>query len=109
MSLAFNEKSLRATADFVVRHVDRWNELMVPEGRNDEDWSESFDMTEKLDGLIFDIMGDLSFGRSFDIKEPGDNPLKAIPHSIVDYMKFYYPVSIWSIVLEKGVPKLLTS
>ena len=39
-------------------------------------------------------MGDLNFGRSFDIKEPGTNPLKTIPHNIVEYMKFYYPVSL---------------
>lgn len=38
-------------------------------------------------------MGDLSFGRSFDIKEPGPNPLKTIPHNIAAYMKFYHPVS----------------
>ncbi|KAK4107230.1 cytochrome P450 [Canariomyces notabilis] len=49
--------------------------------------------TEKsLHTLVFDIMGDLCFGRSFDIKEPGENPLKAVPHFIAEYMKFYYPM-----------------
>lgn len=38
-------------------------------------------------------MGDLAFGRSFDIKEPGNNPLNVVPENIAGYMKFYYPVS----------------
>ncbi|KAG6353514.1 hypothetical protein INS49_005475 [Diaporthe citri] len=36
-------------------------------------------------------MGDPSFGRSFDIKEPEDNPLRSIPDNIAAYMRFYYP------------------
>lgn len=37
--------------------------------------------------------GDLSLGRSFDIKEPGSNPLKTTPHNIAECMRFYSLVS----------------
>ncbi|KAG8156500.1 hypothetical protein KVR01_013604 [Diaporthe batatas] len=43
-----------------------------------------------MDYLVFDITGDLSFGRSFNIKEPGENPLREVPQNIVQYLKFYY-------------------
>ncbi|KAI1475847.1 hypothetical protein F4774DRAFT_395527 [Daldinia eschscholtzii] len=45
-----------------------------------------------IDALIFDIIGDLSFGKSFNIKEPGANPFKTIPHGIVEYVCFCYPI-----------------
>jgi hypothetical protein len=92
LNLCFTEKSLRAASSFIVRNVDRWNQIMLEENDSTTEWSAPVDLTEKLDALTFDIMGDLSFGRSFDIKEPGDNPLKTIPENIVQYMRFYYPV-----------------
>lgn len=94
LNLAFTDKSLRAAAGFIVRHVDRWHEVMLEEHSSATDWSHPVDFAEKVDTLAFDIMGDLSFGKSFDIKEPGDNPLRVIPHNIAEYMRFYYPVSL---------------
>ncbi|GAB1318167.1 Benzoate 4-monooxygenase cytochrome P450 [Madurella fahalii] len=93
LNLCFTEKSLRASSGFIIKHVDRWNELLIgEEERKTGAWTAPLDLSEKLDALVFDIMGDLCFGRSFDIKEPGENPLKAVPHFIADYMKFYYPM-----------------
>lgn len=93
LSLGFTEKSLRAASEFMYRHVDRWNELILEENNSTTEWSATVDLAEKIDTLVFDIMGDLSLGKSFDIKEPGDNPLRVIPHNIADYMRFWYPVS----------------
>lgn len=94
LSTIFTEKMVRAASEFVIRHLDRWSEIMMDEMNhsNSDGWSPVYDLSESLDALIFDIVGDLSFGKSFDIKEPGDNPLKVIPHSIAEYMKVYYPV-----------------
>lgn len=92
LNLSFTEKSLRAAAGFMVKHVDRWNEIMLEENSSATEWSAPVNLSVKVDTLVFDIMGDLSFGKSFDIKEPGDNPLRVIPHSIEEYMRFYYPV-----------------
>ncbi|KAI1356967.1 benzoate 4-monooxygenase cytochrome P450 [Xylaria sp. FL0043] len=89
INLCFTEKSLAAACDFIVKHVDRWHRLFEEDIDGDE-WSAPVDFTEKVDALVFDIMGDLCFGRSFDVKEPGENPLKAVPHCIAEYMLFYY-------------------
>ena len=50
-------------------------------------------MTEWSDYLILDILTELSFGKSFETKEPGENLKKGIPHSVVRYLKLMYPVS----------------
>lgn len=88
----FTEKSLSAAFGIIVNHVDRWNQLLV-ERTDGSDWSAPVDISEKLDELTLDIMGDISFGASFNIKEPGDNPLKEIPHCNASFMVFFYQVS----------------
>ncbi|KAI1493642.1 benzoate 4-monooxygenase cytochrome P450 [Biscogniauxia mediterranea] len=90
LNLCFTEKSIRAASEFIVKHVDRWIDIIVDEIDGTTGWSASMDFSDRVDGLIFDIMADLSFGKSFDIKEPGDSYLKATPHNIAEYMKFYY-------------------
>lgn len=92
LNLAFTEKSLRSATSFIINNVDRWNQVMM-DVNDSTDWSAPEDFSKRLDALTFDIMGDLAFGRSFDIKESGDNPLKVVPENIAGYMKFYYPVS----------------
>ncbi|KID84883.1 benzoate 4-monooxygenase cytochrome P450 [Metarhizium guizhouense ARSEF 977] len=37
-------------------------------------------------------MGDLNFGKSFNIKEPGERPFKDMPQTIERSMQFYYPI-----------------
>jgi cytochrome P450 len=90
LNLAFTEKSLRAAAVFMGDHTDRWNELLVKDC--DTDWSEPLNFSDLTDSLVFDILSDVCYGRSFEIKEPSDNPIKAIPHAIVKTMQFMYPV-----------------
>ncbi|KAK5624404.1 hypothetical protein RRF57_000120 [Xylaria bambusicola] len=90
LNLAFTEKSVAAACHFIIEHVDRWHHLFE-EQLNSNEWSSPLDFTEKFNALIFDITGDLCFGRSFDVKEPGENPLKAVPNLLADYMMFYYP------------------
>ncbi|KAI6087576.1 cytochrome P450 monooxygenase-like protein [Hypoxylon rubiginosum] len=92
LNVCFTEKSVRAASDFIVNHVDRWIDIILEENKDVVGWSSPVDFTEKVDALIFDIMGDLSFGRSFDIKEPGENPVKRTPHSIAAYLRFVYPM-----------------
>ena len=50
-------------------------------------------MADWANYLVFDILGDLCYARSFGIKEPGPNELKFIPELICDYVKFGHPVS----------------
>lgn len=90
LNSVFTETSVRAAGLFINKHVDRWNELL-PDG-DGKDWSQPKNLADWSDCLVFDILGDLCFGRSFEIKEPGDNSLRNIPHAIHSYMRFNYPV-----------------
>lgn len=92
LNLCFTDKLVRAATNFVIQHVDRWHEL-IGEEIGSEESSHSINFSDRIDNVIFDIMGDLSFGCSYGTKEPGENPLKSIPHSISKAMEFYYPVS----------------
>ncbi|KAK8031536.1 hypothetical protein PG990_001270 [Apiospora arundinis] len=90
LNISSTEKSVRAVSTFVIRHVDRWHQLLV-EG-NGTEWSAPIDFFELLDTLSFDIMGGLSFGKSFDVKERGKNSFKSIPYNIMQDLRFYYPM-----------------
>ncbi|CAG8951558.1 hypothetical protein HYFRA_00007474 [Hymenoscyphus fraxineus] len=91
LNQSFTEQSLLASQPFMVKHVDRWIELLLL-GTQDGEWSEPMNFADLSDTLVFDIMGDLCFGTSFNIKEPGENPFRVIPHSVVQYMQFFYPL-----------------
>ncbi|KAI0418279.1 benzoate 4-monooxygenase cytochrome P450 [Xylaria grammica] len=93
LNLCFNERSIRAASSFVVNHVDRWIAIITGEIRNGNEWSDPTNISDKIDALVFDIMADLGFGKSFDIKEPGDNPFKSLPHDISTYVRFSYIMS----------------
>ena len=91
LNLAFTEKSVRAAGVFIQKHVDLWNELLTDE--EGKDWSQPKDMSEWNDYLVFDILCDLCFGTSLEIKEPGENSFRNIPKTIHTLLKFMYPVS----------------
>ena len=91
LNLAFTEKSLRASAVFMHKHIDRWHELLAS---HDGEWSAPQNFAEKADELVFDILGDICFGKSFEIKEPGENAIRLVPHAVVKTLAFIYPVCI---------------
>lgn len=91
LNSVFSEKAVRSATDFVTRHVDRWNELLI-EGNDGKEWTKPQNMSELTDYLVFDIMGDLCFGKSFELKEPGENQFRHMPHTISEFMQLMYPV-----------------
>lgn len=95
LNAAFSDKALRSADEISIRHIDRWCELLAdyPKNKADSQWTEPKNMTEWSDYLILDILTELSFGKSFETKEPGENLKKGIPHSVVRYLKLMYPVS----------------
>lgn len=90
LNQVFTEQSLRAAEPFMVKHIDRWNELLVA----DSDWSPPANFATLADALLFDIMGDLSFGADFGIKELGENPRKIMPYLLSQNLQFMYRVCI---------------
>ena len=90
MNLIFTEKSVRAAGTFIQKHVDLWNDLLTDE--EGKDWSQPKNISDWNDYLVFDILCDLCFGRSLDIKEPGENAFRYIPRAIHSLLQFTYPV-----------------
>lgn len=91
LNSVFSEKAIQSAEIFVIKHVNRWCELLLDS--NSGDWSQPKNMTHLSECLMFDTLGDLCFGRSFEIKEPGDNSFQHIPRTIASYLSFMYPVS----------------
>jgi cytochrome P450 len=75
LNLAFTEQSLKAAGPLMVVHIDRWIELLANESK--AEWSFPRNMAVWVDYLVFDILGGLCFGESFNTKEPGENKLKS--------------------------------
>ncbi|KAL8742622.1 MAG: hypothetical protein Q9184_008223 [Pyrenodesmia sp. 2 TL-2023] len=50
-------------------------------------------MAEWSDWLVFDIMGELCYARSFNIKEPRDDKLKSVPSLIAEFASFMVKIS----------------
>lgn len=88
---AFSENALRSAETFIIKNVDRWCELLV-ENQEPGEWTEPKNATNLVSFLVFDILGDLAFGRSFESKESGENPLRTIPENIASSLKILYPV-----------------
>lgn len=105
LNQAFTEKSVKNAASFVTQHTDRWIDLIVADEDivNDGGWSKSRDMSDWTNWLIFDILGDICFGRSFEIKEPGPNPIRAIPELVQNHVLFFYPVCMVLFFKTKSV------
>jgi hypothetical protein len=91
LNAAFSDNALRSAETFIIKHIDRWNELFV-EDKAPGTWTEPQNLSPSVDLMFFDILGDLCFGRSFETKEKAANPLKDIPHSISVFTKRIYPV-----------------
>jgi hypothetical protein len=94
LNQAFTEKSVKSAVSFVIQHTERWIDLLVA----DKDlvaeggWSKTRNMTDWNNWLVFDILGDMCFGKSFEIKEPEPNHIRVIPNLVSDHVQFFYPV-----------------
>ena len=72
LNTVFTEISIHAAGLIIYKHVDRWNELLLD--GNGKDWSQPKNLARRIDDLVFDILGDLCFGESFEAKKVGENP-----------------------------------
>lgn len=96
--MAFNERSLREAEGWVGMHVRRWAELLLGgsvEGEGESGWTKGRNMADQSNYLFFDIMADLSFGKSWDIKEESrENGLRSVPGLIHSFVDFSWVVSL---------------
>ncbi|KAI0154228.1 cytochrome P450 [Xylariaceae sp. FL1272] len=112
LSNTFSDKALRSAEPFIHSNVDRWCELLAQEVDGGKAWSKSLDMSHWITYLVFDILGDLCFGRCFDMKEPGSD-LRYVPTLMMSFVEIMHPiaaspfVSIWVYLKPRGLDKLL--
>jgi cytochrome P450 len=91
LDLAFTSRSLKASADFMQQHIDRWHELLTTD--SGDDWTPPFNFTDRVNFLVFDILGDICYGNSFKTMEPGEKAFKAIPRAAVRLMTVLYAIA----------------
>lgn len=91
MNYAFSEGALRSAEGFLHTNIDRWLELLGTLAEKDGDWTTSLNMCDWMNWLVFDILGDLCFGQSFDMKEK-DSKLRHVPEMMVTFLELIHPV-----------------
>ena len=90
LSNAFSDRAVRSAEQYIIRHVDRACELLLQDSGNT--WSNPRNIASWSEFLVFDILTDLCFGKSFEIKEPGENELKDTPNQMAAIMALLHPV-----------------
>ncbi|KAJ4324204.1 hypothetical protein N0V94_001416 [Neodidymelliopsis sp. IMI 364377] len=114
INYAFSESALRGAEVFVHSNVDRWLELLGRQKENGEEWTGSIDMADQVTYLVFDILGDLCFGKCFDMKEP-ENKLRHVPEMMIGFMELIHPIacsplsSLYVWMKPRGLDKLLAT
>ena len=92
---AFSDRALRGAEPLVQSNVDRWLDLIQQQTEKDKQWSPSFNMAHEANNFVFDVLGDLCFGRCFNMKEP-ESDLKHIPSLMTTFLELMHPVRNFS-------------
>ncbi|KAG8161257.1 hypothetical protein KVR01_009521 [Diaporthe batatas] len=115
LNSSFSDKALRSAEKFVLSNTNRWCDLIdgnAEQGGGGDGWSASLNMTDWVNHLVFDILGDLCFGKQFNMKEP-DSELRYVPELIAGFMQFMHPIAwspiagFWAWLKPRGLDKLL--
>ncbi|CAN9404725.1 unnamed protein product [Alternaria alternata] len=97
---------------FLHQNIDRWLELLGQQAPKDGEWTTSVNMCDWMNWLVFDILGDLCFGKNFNMKEPGSD-LRHIPEVMVSFLELLHPVAFgplanaWVWLKPRGLNKLI--
>ncbi|KAI3329192.1 cytochrome P450 [Xylariaceae sp. AK1471] len=110
---AFSDKALRSAEPFIHENIDRWCELLEQKigGRQ---WSKSLNMADWANYLVFDILGDLCFGKCFDMKEPSSN-LRGVPGLMVSFLELMHPIAfspfagVFTWLKPRGLDRILAA
>ncbi|KAF4980974.1 hypothetical protein FZEAL_3131 [Fusarium zealandicum] len=113
MNSAFSDKALRSCEPFIHENIDRWCEL-INEEIGDKQWSGSLNMARWADHLIFDILGDLCFGKPFGMKEHSSD-LRYVPELMTSFLEIIHPIAyspfaaFWVWLKPRGLNQLLAA
>jgi len=90
MEHAFTDKSLRASQEYLVQNVRTFQDVILQSRKDRKDWSQPFNMSQWSTYLNYDIMGDLVFGRRFNLMADGAH--RFVPKLIMNSTAFIYTV-----------------
>ena len=90
MEPAFTDKSIRASEELLVKNIQTFAHLVGGSRKDDDGWSEAFNMSQWSTYLNYDIMGDLVFGRQFQAMTSETN--RFVPRLIMNSTAFIYTV-----------------
>lgn len=88
---AFSDRALRSAEPFVQANTDRWCELIGQQTEEGTGWSKSLNMADWTNYLVFDILGDLCFGKSFEMKEEGSD-MRYVISLMQTFLEVMHPV-----------------
>ncbi|KAF2762464.1 cytochrome P450 monooxygenase-like protein [Pseudovirgaria hyperparasitica] len=109
---ALSERNVKAAEPVVIENIDRWGDLLVI-GGSSKTWSSPRDMVGEADALVFDIICDLCYGKSFNVKEHRENEMRETSRSIQQFMKINYMIAkspcvkLWIWLKPRGLDALM--
>lgn len=109
---AFSDKALRSAEPFVQSNIDRWCELIAGRITEGGEWSTTLNVTHEINHLVWDILGDLLFGKSFKMMEP-KSETRHIPEVLADFLVLMHPIAFspfagwWLWLKPRGLDRLI--
>lgn len=86
---AFSDSAIRSADTFVLANIRTWCKHLA-QGAPPGEWTREKNMDEWCTYLAYDIMGDLVFGKRFNVMENDEH--RQVPAISMSALRFIYPV-----------------
>lgn len=86
---AFSDGAIRSAETFILENIRTWCEHLG-EGAEPGEWITARNMSDWCTYVAYDIMGDLVFGKRFNVMENDEH--RHVPAMMIGSMKLIYPV-----------------
>lgn len=86
---AFSDGAVRSAEAFIIHNIRIWCDHLA-EGAEPGEWTPEKNMGDWCTYLAYDIMGDLVFGKRFNVMENDEH--RFVPAMMMSALKFLYPV-----------------
>jgi cytochrome P450 len=98
---AFSDNAIRSAETFIIENIRNWCKHLGKGARHGE-WTSAKNMSDWCTYVAYDIMGDLVFGKRFDIMESDEH--RFVPPMSMSASQFIYTVTTSSPLSRKGNP-----
>lgn len=86
---AFSDSAIRSAEAFILENIRNWCKHLA-EGAKHGEWAREKDMNDWCTYLAYDIMGDLVFGKRFNVMENDEH--RFVPATSMGSVRFVYSV-----------------